>query len=391
MQVHCRLREIMDERRIKVEALHRMSGVGREAISTLRGSGWQRVSRVAIGKLCGTLNVTPNDLFILYPDDIWAPIKLGGKLTIHYGSRFDEAPHSGDGAGEMVLAGQFVGVWDMRTCELINEYLKQSGFDVSVTLKEHVTGRERGYDPMVREAVHQIFDHGNHLLIGSPVANQSAEEVVCHAFGVPPYTPGKRGTFPYGFVWDARRPGPSSFGWEAIGKEVGIASTQTGKLVAQRTMVKAGEGRDCALILVYRIFVPPARREREGGRERVVICILGHSGAGTLAGAKVAIDPRYAAGLYPRQCGVPHMRVVSATYTRAPIASMHDNREVMDAFLVDEPTPETDPPHPANGGKPRRKRKRANGAAHGRERENVGRPERGETESRPMLGAPRGR
>ena len=127
MQVHCRLRGIMDERGIKVEELHRMSGVGREAISALRGRNWQRVSGVVMGRLCATLDITPNDLFVLNPEDIWAPIKLGGELTIHYGSRsFEETQHGPDAAGESVLTGQYVGVWDMRAYKLITEFLKQS-------------------------------------------------------------------------------------------------------------------------------------------------------------------------------------------------------------------------------------------------------------------------
>ena len=206
MQVHCRLRGIMDERGIKVEELHRMSGVGREAISALRGRNWQRVSGVVMGRLCATLDITPNDLFVLNPEDIWAPIKLGGELTIHYGSRsFEETQHGPDAADESVLTGQYVGVWDMRAYKLITEFLKQSRLEVSVSLQEHITGRERGYDPAVRKAVRQIFERGNHILIGSPIACQFAEEVVCHAYGVRPYTPEKREAFPYGFVWDWRR------------------------------------------------------------------------------------------------------------------------------------------------------------------------------------------
>jgi DNA-binding Xre family transcriptional regulator len=394
MQVHCRLREIMEERGIKVEALHRMSGVGREAICALRGPNWQRVSRVVMGKLCGALNITPNDLFILNPEDMWAPIKLGGEVTIHYGSRSLDETHSGpDGADETILTGQYIGTWDMRAFKCITEYLKQSRLDVSVSLQEHVNRKERGFDPAVRESVRQIFERGNHVVIGSPIANQFTEEVVCHAYGVPPYTPKRREAFPYGFVWDSRRTSTSSFGWQGMGKQFGIWSTRARKLVAHRTMVKAGEGQDCALILVYRIFVPQARREHGSDKERVVICILGHSGAGTLAGAMVATDRNCAAGLYPTERGVPHMRAVRATYTRAPISTLQDNREVTEAALVEEAAPsETAPEDPSSGGGRSRRKKPARSAAAKRGKPNgADRSARGESGIRTMLSAPRGR
>jgi hypothetical protein len=142
-------------------------------------------------------------------------------------------------------------------------------------------------------------------------------------------------------------------------------------------MVKAGEGQDCALILVYRIFVPPARRDDGGANERVVICILGHSGAGTLAGAQVATDPQYAAGLYPAERGVPHMRVVSATYTRAPIPTNRDNREVTGAMLV-EVVPATTPDDSSKGARRSRRKKPRHTAAAKRRKPHGARPsERG--------------
>jgi hypothetical protein len=143
-------------------------------------------------------------------------------------------------------------------------------------------------------------------------------------------------------VWGSQHSITSSFGWQGVGKQFGIASTRDQKLVAFRTTVKEGEGQDCALILVCRLLVPPARRSPGADKDRVIICILGHSGAGTFAGAQVATAPRLAAGLYPPQRSVshmrvaPHMRVVSATYTRAPSTSLRDNRVVTGAYLVDE-------------------------------------------------------
>jgi DNA-binding Xre family transcriptional regulator len=393
MQVHSRLREIMRERQIKVETLHRWAGVSREAISALRTDNWQRVGRSVMGRICGALNITLEQLFILNPEDIWAPIKLSGEVTVHYGSRsLPDASHAIPSADETLLTGQYIGVWDMRAIKLILEYLKQTGPEVSVTLQEHVTGVERVFDPSARDAVRKIFESGNHVVIGSPIANQFTEEVVCHAYEVPPYAPQKRDAFPYGFVWDSRRTITSSFGWQGIGNEFGIASTRSDKLVALRTMVKEGEGQDCALVIVYRIFVPPARRQHGENKECVVICILGHSGAGTFAGAQVATDPKYAGELYPAERSKPLMRVVRAAYTRAPIPSLRDNREVTGADLVTEPQSEPAPGDPPRGsGRPRpKKRTRQSPPPH---RKSVPSDRSGRTESaaHPLLSAPRGR
>ena len=393
MQVHSRLREIMQERRIKVETLHQLAGVSRESITALRKDNWQRVSRSVMGKICGALNITLDQLFILNPDDIWAPIKLSGEVTIHYGSRSAPEVHRGTGgADETILTGQFIGVWDMRAMNWILEYLKQTGLEVSVTLQEHVTGVERVFDPTARDAVHKIFESGNHVIIGSPIANQFTEEAVCDAFGVPPYAPQKRGAFPYGFVWDSRRTITSSFGWQGMGNEFGIASTHSGKLVAFRTMVKEGEGQDCALVVVYRVFVPPARRQHGRDEERVIICILGHSGAGTSAGAQAATNSRYAAGLYPAERGKPLMRVVRATYTRGPIASLHDNREVTGAELVEEPQPEPQPEGPPRGSRrPRPKKRTKQLPPPYRKSVHGDRSGRAESGAHALLSAPRGR
>jgi DNA-binding Xre family transcriptional regulator len=362
MQVHSRLREIMRERGLGVKELLEMSGVGRDAIAALRGNKWQRVSRAVMGKICAALNITFNDLFILNPEDIWAPIKLSGEVTIHYGSR-SETRLLGSASDDFILAGQWIGVWDMRAANLIIEYLKRAGLEVNVIMKEHVTGLERGYDPSVRDSIRQIFESGNHVVIGSPIANQFTEEVVCYAFGVTPYAPNMREAFPYGFVWDSRRRATSSFGWQGVGNEFGIWSTRAERLVARCTIVKEGQGQDCALILVYRIFVPQARREHGSDAERVVICILGHSGAGTYAGANAAIDSKYAGELYPAERGKPHMRVISATYTRAPSETPRDNREVTGAELVEESQPKPASGAPPRGSHRRRPRKGAKQSA----------------------------
>jgi len=338
MQVRCRLRDIMDERGITVDALHQRARVGREAIAALRKNNWKLVGRSTMGRVCNALNITLDQLFDLIPEDIWAAVKLSREITIHYGSRTvlesHEASRSGDDAQH---CRQYVGVWDMRALTLIWEHLKGWGLDISVRLEEHITGLDRGFDPSVREAVRRVFDTGNHLVIGSPIANQFAESVVCHAYGVAPYAPQKPQQFPYEFVWDSARAVTSSFGRQGVEGKFGIASTRTGELVAQRTVVSDGEGQDCALILVHRIWQPPTRRGIGGEDERVVIAILGHSGVGTYAGAQVAADPICATGLHPLERGKPQLRVVAATYTASPVTPPRDNRQVTSVRLLDDP------------------------------------------------------
>ncbi|MFQ5667690.1 MAG: helix-turn-helix domain-containing protein [Candidatus Binatia bacterium] len=359
MRVHCRLYEIMRERGVKVEGLSTQSGVDRGAISALRTGKWDRVSRSAMGKICGALNISLDELFALIPEDIWAPIKLGHEVTLHYGSRSipDARRPNGDGADTM-WSGQYVGVWDMRALNCIWEHLRQSGCDVSVRLREHVTGLERSSTPLAQESLRQVFDSGNHVVLGSPTANQFTEEVVCKAFGVTPYAPQQRDAFPFGFVWDPRRAVRSSFGWEGMGDEFGIASIRTGKLIACSTSAREGEGQDCALVLVHRMLQPPARRQYGSDVERVIIAILGYRGAGTFAAAQLATDPKHADGLYPAQRNAARLRVVRVTYTD-PGGLQQDSRQVTGAYLVDDRPREPSAPKAPRGGRRLRRKKSA--------------------------------
>src|SRR5262249_12657632 len=79
----------------------------------------------------------------------------------------------------------------------------------------------------------------------------------------------------------------------------------------------------------------------------------GHSGAGTYAGAMVAIDAAAAPRLYPPDRGTPHFRVVQGTYTSCPAVPRRDNREVTGAVLIEEPQAGSSPLPPAVGGRPK--------------------------------------
>jgi DNA-binding Xre family transcriptional regulator len=336
-RVHCRLKELMAQRTITVDELHQAARVSRDTISQLRGNSFKGVSTKAIARLCGALGIGIGELFELLPEDLWLAIRLTREVTIHFGSRaFAEPRPARAGGDDMVISRQFLGWWDFRAFKWISEYLMGLKLDIRVRFEEHITGAGRGIDPAVRASAQRVFESGNHIVIASPVANQFAEEVVCHAYGVAPYNPQMRGTFPYGFVWDEWRQVRSSFGWQGHGNEFGIAALPSNKIVAPRVIVPSGEGKDGALILVYRVFQAPAQREVGDDDERIVICLLGYSGPGTLGAAQLATNPEFAAGLYPPARMMPRMRAVRCKYFRAAGALPYDNREVTDVKLIPE-------------------------------------------------------
>jgi hypothetical protein len=223
---------------------------------------------------------------------------------------------------------------------VITEHIARLGRDIAVRSEVHETGIYPGFESQNGGSLERVFAAGNHIIIGSQTANQFAEEVVCRLYGVPPFTPTKRDSFPFGFLWDARHgTTPSSFGQPGDGREFGISETRTGELVARSNFVARGEGDDCALIVTHRIWQVP--KERRFGRddERVIVALLGYSGAGTYAGAKIATDARLATALYPPEHGKPLMRVVAAKYLRAAGDSSRDTRSVQSQRLIESCAP----------------------------------------------------
>jgi putative transcriptional regulator len=350
-RVHCRLKELMSERGMTVEELHRKARIANETISQLRNNNFKGVSKRAIARICGALGITIGELFEVLPEDIWLPIRLAREVTVHFGSRSLGEPQPAR-SGEAKLSRQFIGSWDFRAFMTISDYLMGLGLGIRVHFKEHITGPGRGTDPAVRASAEQLFKGGNHIVVGSQIANQFTEEVVCHAYGVAPYNPQMRGSFPYGFVWDHWRHVQSSFGWQGQGKQFGIAALPSGKIVAPHVIVPSGDGSDGALILVYRLFQAPSQREDAGDVERIIMCFLGYGGLGTQGAACVATHPSFAAGLYPLARQQPRMRAVKCTYFRHPTALFEDNRELTSFELVPEhKNPMLTAPRPAFGSK----------------------------------------
>ena len=338
-RLHSRLKELMAERKLMVDDLHQTAHVSRDTISQLRMNGFQGVSSKNVARLCGALGVGIGELFELLPEDIWLAIRLTRDVTIHFGSRTlaEPRPASANGVDDNnVISRQYIGCWDFRAFQCISEYLMGLKLDIRVRFEEHITGAGRGTDPAVRASAQRLFEGGNHIVIGSPIANQFTEEVVSHAYGVAPYNPQMRTTFPYGFEWDDWRQVRSSFGWQGHRKQFGIVRLPSNTIVAPYVIVPSGEGTDGALILVYRVFQAPAQREVGDDDERIIICLLGYSGPGTLAAAQLATNPEFAAGLYPPARTVPRMRAVACKYYREASALSDDNREVTEVKLIPE-------------------------------------------------------
>ena len=180
-----------------------------------------------------------------------------------------------------------------------------------------------------------MFRSGNHVVIGSPLANPFTELVVCRIFAADPYTASEREKFPFGFAFESSRRVRSSFAWQAHGSEFGIFSTGTGQMVARRSLVPRGAiGEDCAVVLVYRIF--QRRRDRAFVAEdaRTIVCLLGHGSLGTEAAAMIATGKEHAARLFPAHYGKPEAFVVAAEYVRPLSSSGIDDRMIRDARVV---------------------------------------------------------
>jgi DNA-binding Xre family transcriptional regulator len=329
----CHLREIMKARNLQVTDLCKAAGVHRSLVNNLRQNTFERLPRAGIAKICKALDLPLGELFSFHEEHPWFAVRLHHNLTVHLGCNTFNSPERTTEDG--VFGRHYYGSWDIRSYVELREFL--DGF------ADKITVRYRGHDFTAetdQRAIDAVFGQGDHLLIGSPISNRFMEFVICRMYDVPPFTAQMRTKFPLNFVWDSSRSVPSSFGYKGQGGEFGIFSHQAGRLVARRTFVAQGEGEDCGLIVVQRLF-QPVKNRRHFGRDdhRVIICILGHSGPGTLAALRVATDPTYGPYLWPQEFGTPVMAVVSARYTRAPGAEGRDNRVLTRCELVD----------PANG------------------------------------------
>lgn len=326
MPIHCRLETIMAEKHLTVAQVCKRCAVNRSQVCALRRNEFKQIGGAVIDRICRGLDIRIEELFVVYREDPFHCIRLHKDLTVHLGANCMPPPPSDNGRP---FGRHYYGSWDVRSLFAITGLVNRLGGNIVVGYREH----DLGADTDIR-SVKNAFRVGNHLVVGSPVANPFAEYVLCGMHGVPPFTPSVRDRFPVNLVWDAKNPPVSSFGYERHGGDCGIISLRTGRLVGRRTFVEQGEGEDCGLIVVLRLFQPPALR-RSVDDYRVIVCVLGHSGPGTLAAMKVAVAPKYASALWPEKVGEPLTRVVWAKYTRHPNSDGWDNRQLTACGLVD--------------------------------------------------------
>jgi DNA-binding Xre family transcriptional regulator len=330
----CRLKEIMDERQLTGKRLSQMTGVSEDKITNLRLQRWQNVSRRVLERLAAALNVGVHHLFVTQPADVWFPIRRHQKVTVHLGSTSSRVlegrrePIDTSGA-EDAIDRQFIGVWDHRAfAHVYNHLAKTSVGSVHYEFEEHEIGEARAPSDV-------YWKRSNHIVIGSPIVNPSAEHAVSFATKIPARTPARASEFPFNFRWQVTRETVSSFGARSDASPLGITATQSQEVVAERTVVAQGSGSDCGLIMTYR-FSPPEKERRLGDEndDYIVIVIMGHSGCGTLASAQLLCREGEAKALYPVERERAAFGVCTATYSREYSHLAHDNRIITSFALV---------------------------------------------------------
>lgn len=323
MLMYCHLDEIMHELGLENADVQKRCGLTRKQVGSFRQNDFKRIDRELIPKLVLGLEVPFERLFSIYEADPWYPVRKHRQLTVHLGC--DTYPIGHEAPTDGAFGRYSYGAWDVNTWFEGQAFLNEFKGKITVDFREH----DRGADPeRDKRLISDVFEKGgDHLIIGSPIANRFTEFVVSKMYKVSPFTESAHSDFPMNFVWDSKVPTPSSFGYQGEGNTFGIISTKTSRFAAERTFVAQGEGLDCALIVVLRVLSSKAERDRFGSNdERVIICLIGHSGLGTQAALRVLKDRRHAGALWPPARQAPLMRVVSARYSRDPGSNGRDNR-----------------------------------------------------------------
>ncbi len=328
------LYDIMEKRHLKVTPLAAKLGIDAKTLRRLRSGKGKSVAIATIEALLTELDIGIEDLFAVVPDNVWYPIRRSGAVTVHFGS----APEADRGRDEEHFARLSVGTWDLKAFVHISQHLNATCDDGVVF--DHVVHNDKLDPPGERLA---FLERGNHIILGSPLVSPMAEDTVCHAWGLTPGDPHVAGKLPYRFRWG--RAAASSLAEFAGTNPHGIVARGPTGLVARRTVIKKGDdGEDCGLICAYR-YQPKTsdsggragRRNGHGpavGDDNVVIAIMGQSGCGTLAGARLLCRDDVAPELYPPKLGRPVMRAYRVRYRRRGVSPRLDDREIVEAALV---------------------------------------------------------
>ena len=323
----CNLRILMDARGLTVAQLAKAAGVGKAVIIRLRKNKFCLVDMRAATRICWALDVSFGDLFEVTLRDLWFPFRMFGDVTVHFASNFGflrpEGPRQS--AGGTPHASGVVSAWDLRAFIQLQQHWQQLEPAVRIRFREHVAGTQRE-----GSALALVRELGGHtVLLGSPLASQYAEELLCELLNLSPNTPSEREKLPFSFLWEKSRPQTSSLGDANPEGVYGIWSREAQKVIARRTFAKPGAGgEDAALILTYRLPAPANQRKNGLDTSRLVLALLGHGGLGTLAAARIATDPEYTMALFPSEILRPKLAVVHVKYTRRPGPEDVDTRHL---------------------------------------------------------------
>ncbi|RMD81715.1 MAG: XRE family transcriptional regulator [Candidatus Dadabacteria bacterium] len=334
--IYIRLAELMAEKGITVRELERLSGVSHTTISRLR-RGWAKsIEFEHLAQICRVLGVTPGDVIVYHALDIWYPICLQGSVTIHLGS--SALPDTLEGP---VDAGkgfrETVGSFDVYSFAELTEFIGSFEQRVQVRVALCPTGEGDTFAQLHKGTATSILEEGGcHIILASPKANSLAEEVVCAAYGVPPFSRGVAESFPLAFAYDESRQNAmrSSLATFVPADRCGIVDTETHELVAHRSQPNNDTADDCGLVFVQRTPVPAAKRRHGDEDEGIVIALLGHGGPGTLGAARVLTSPEAAAALYPDELGEPRLYAIRAKYHTGTSDTPRDNRRLLSCSLV---------------------------------------------------------
>lgn len=328
----------MEERHVSFAELSRRIDVHEQTLRSMARHSLSRIDFDVLGRICSDLTIEISDLLVLEPDDIWAPILTRGEVTIHYGSRTLTAAPGKNGQPSIPL--QYIGKWDDEASRCVSEYLYQRGH-VRITYADYMSGDNAMAASGLATMTRNILREGNHIVLGSPLANTLVEYVMCAMYGVAPFDQASFTRFPYAFEWRPDRQARSAFG-RAVETVPGIRCNRSNRLVAKQSIVDSGRGDDCGIICVHRGVSIKRFAKRVEQEERVIAVLMGHGGPGTLAAAQLATSPRTAPEFYPETIDSPYSRAFQVTYERPPSPHPIDNRVIVHNDLI--PPPDDDDP-----------------------------------------------
>ncbi len=324
MFVRLRLAELLEERGLTQAELRRSTRLSEDRVSRLFHNRWSQITRKEIGLLLQALDATPAELFKVYARSVFFGSRWVGPLAIHVSARYPRGSAEPAIGGAQDLSGDPLTFndRDIQAYKAIYDHARSLGIEVALEPHGRDSLTPAGYLDLVRD--------GTHVIIGSNLTGQLSEFALAQMYDAPAFDDRVLDQFPFNFSWTQGRNVRSSFGFEGGPRQVdeGIYSTREKRVVAWRTHVPSGVGKDCGLIAVYRVESPPDQDVHGIRKERCVIVVAGHGRLGTLGCAQVLVDPRYEEQLYPETAKQPRMFVVQVEYFRPQPSTQPTTRDV---------------------------------------------------------------